>query len=101
VGERRGVERRPHLNSIRYSVTVLEFRDRRRVDLRGEVVDISDRGIGIKTDFPLERGHVLTFNDNIGHPTGVVAWSLRVQNNGYRVGVKFIWEVENRRAPGQ
>jgi hypothetical protein len=101
VGERRDVERRAQIGSIRYSVTVLEFRDRRRIDLRGEVVDISESGIGITTDFPLERGHVLTFSDNIGHPTGIVEWSSRVQNNGYRVGVKFAWEAENRRAPGQ
>ena len=59
MGERRDVERRLCVNSIRYSVTVLEFRDRRRVDLRGEVVDISDVGVGIETDYPLEPGHVL------------------------------------------
>ncbi len=90
MGERRDVERRLCINSIRYSITVHEFRDRRRVDLRGDVVDISDVGVGIETDYPLEPGHVLTFNDNIGHPMGIVQWSSQIQNNGYRVGVKFL-----------
>lgn len=90
VEERRNIERRPHISSIQYSVTVLEFRDRKRVNLKGDIVDISDVGLGIKTDYPLEPGHVLTFNDNIGCQTGIVEWSSRVQNNGYRVGIRFV-----------
>lgn len=88
--EKREFERRAVMQSIQYSVTVLDFRDLRRVSLNGEVVDISDSGMGIKTDFPLEPGHVLRFNSGIGHKAGIVKWSMVVNNNGYRVGIKFV-----------
>lgn len=88
--EKRELERRAVLQNIRYSVTVLDFRDLRRLSLKGNIVDISDVGMGIKTDFPLEPGHVLTFNDNIGRRAGIVEWSSRVQDNGYRVGIRFV-----------
>jgi len=88
--EKRGLERRTVMQSIRYSVTVLDFRDLRKLSLTGNIVDISDVGMGIETDFPLEPGHVLTFNDNIGRLAGIVEWSSRAQNNGYRVGIRFV-----------
>jgi hypothetical protein len=56
-------------------------------------IDISEGGIGIKTDYPLEPGHVLRLlNNALSHKkVGVVKWSA---NNGskviYRVGVKFV-----------
>lgn len=90
MGERRDIERRPFVRSVQYSVTVLDFRDIKKVNLEGEVVDISEVGVGIKTDYPLEPGHVLTFNESVGYQTGIVEWSSRVQDNGYRVGVKFV-----------
>ena len=88
--EKRNLERRPYERGISCSVTVLEFRDLRKVVLRGEAVDISDAGIGMKTDFPLEPGHVVTFADNIGPQAGIVAWSSTAGDNGYRVGIRFV-----------
>ncbi len=88
--ERRELERRPAMESISYSVTVLDFKDLRRLHLRGDVVDISDAGMGMKTDYPLEPGHVLTFDNGMKHSAGIVEWSTMDKNNGYRVGIKFI-----------
>ena len=53
-------------------------------------IDISEGGIGIKTDYPLESGHVLRLHDGITK-VGVVRWSRSVESNGiHRAGVKFI-----------
>ena len=88
--KKRQFERRSFTQNIQYSVTVLDFKDLKRLSLRGEIIDISDAGMGIETDYPLEPGHVLTFDNGIGHKTGIVQWSTMVNNNGYRVGVKFV-----------
>lgn len=87
--EKREFERRSFTQDIQYSVTVLDFKDLKRLSLRGDIIDMSDAGMGIKTDYPLEPGHVLTFDSDIGHKAGIVEWSTLI-DNGYRVGVKFI-----------
>jgi hypothetical protein len=89
MAERRNVERRPKVGSIQYAVTVVEFGGHKKMNLEGEVVDINNVGIGIKTDYPLEPGHVLTFGGSMGCQTGIVAWSSREQH-GYRVGIRFV-----------
>ena len=88
--EKRQFKRRSFTQNIQYSVTVLDFKDLKRLSLRGDIIDISDAGMGIKTGYPLEPGHVLTFDNGIGHKAGIVKWSAMVNNNGYRVGVKFV-----------
>ncbi len=88
--QKRENERKPFAEDIQYSVVVLDLKNLQRLHLKGDVVDISDAGIGIHTDYPLEPGHVLTFHNDIGHEAGIVAWSARINNDGYRVGVKFV-----------
>lgn len=88
--ERRSIDRRLGERSIHYFVTVLEAKDLKKISLKGDMVDISNAGIGIRTDYPLERGHVLTFYEGIGHQAGIVEWSSAVRNSGYRVGIRFL-----------
>jgi hypothetical protein len=85
---RRFLERRSHNETIDFSVSVLEFKELKRLNLNGTGIDINDAGIGIQVDYPLEPGHVLRFN-RIGQKTGIVKWSMK-SGNPYRVGIKFL-----------
>ncbi len=87
--ERRQFERKPYMKTINYVVTVLDFRELKNLALKGEATDISDRGIGIKTDYPLEPGHVLKFNTEMPLKLGIVRWGI-ILDNKYRVGIEFV-----------
>jgi hypothetical protein len=84
----RRFERRPYNETIDFSVSVLEFKELKRLNLDGTGMDIGDAGIGIQVDYPLESGHVLRFS-GIGQKTGIVKWSMK-SGNTYRVGIKFV-----------
>lgn len=86
--ERRCFERRPYKETIDSSVSVLEFKELKRLNLNGTGIDINDAGIGIQVDYPLESGHVLSFS-GLGQKTGIVKWSMKFGNT-YRVGIKFV-----------
>jgi CheY-like chemotaxis protein len=59
--------------------------------LSGEVLDISDTGIGMLTMSPLAPGHVITFSNIKEQAAGVVRWSMIVdQSSLFRVGIQFI-----------
>lgn len=86
-GSIRRFERRPYRETLEYSLSVLEVNESKRFDLKGEAIDISDEGICIQTDYPLEPGHKLWFNDGIER-AGIVRWCIRVDNR-YRAGIRF------------
>ena len=86
--QRRDV-RKPFNGSVQFSVSVLEYRELKRIELSGTGRDISERGICFNTTYPVESGHVLWFNNGVGQKTGVVRWS-RPSDEGYVVGVEFI-----------
>lgn len=90
--EQRQFERKPFDETFYYAVTVLDIIDTKVLNLVARAVDISEGGIGIKTDYPLEPGHVLRLNNALSRKkVGVVKWSLNNGVNGtYRVGVKFV-----------
>ncbi len=90
MGERRQAKRMPRAGIIGYSVTVLEFREPKNLSLKGEIIDISDIGMSIQTCYPLEPGHVLRFNEGIGHKVGIVVWGMHIKDNTYKVGIKFV-----------
>ncbi len=87
--EKRQGERRSVHGIIQYSITVLEFEGLKRLNLQGDVIDISEKGMGIKTDYPLQPGHVITFYSGADRMTGVVEWCASDGNSGYRAGVSF------------
>lgn len=84
----RQFERRPYLQPIDFSISSRESRERKFLHLKGKAFDISDVGIGIQTDFPLEPGHMLWFNDGTEDKAGLVQWCAKLDND-YRVGVKL------------
>jgi hypothetical protein len=84
----RRFERRPYNETVDFSVSVFEFKELKRLNLKGTGMDINDAGIGIQADYPLEPGHVLRFS-GIGQKTGIVKWSMK-SGNIYRVGLSFV-----------
>ncbi len=94
-GNLREDTRTPFVSPVKYSVSVLDLHELKQVNNIAVSVDISTGGLGILTDFPLEQGHVLTFNDEIkinnitSKKAAVVKWKGRI-NGTYRVGLKFV-----------
>ncbi|GAB4419726.1 MAG: hypothetical protein OHK0032_15610 [Thermodesulfovibrionales bacterium] len=89
--DKRQFKRTSFTETIGYSVSVLEFRELKRLNLKAEAVDISEGGLGIITDYPLEPGHVLRFTGEIEQKAGIVSWAMKIGDNSrYRVGIKFI-----------
>jgi c-di-GMP-binding flagellar brake protein YcgR len=80
------------VKSIRFSVPVSESK---LVYNTAVSVDISDKGLGILTTYPLEHGQVVTFEDNLKVNNmkikeAVVRWSGKFNDHRYRVGLRFI-----------
>ncbi|MBI5205186.1 MAG: PilZ domain-containing protein [Nitrospirae bacterium] len=91
MSERRKFERKPFTNTINFAVSVLDIANTKVLNLVAKGIDISEAGIGIKTNYPLEPGHVLRLDNSTAHKVGLVVWSVKTYNNGtYMVGIKFV-----------
>jgi len=84
INEKRKFERRPFIKTINYSVKL-----HKSSNVNADIIDISTEGVGIRTDYLLEPGHVLRFKKGMGHEAGIVKWSMMVVD-AYRVGIKFV-----------
>jgi len=87
----RRIQRRPLKKSVSYTVIVLELGKPVSLTLKGDIIDISDTGVGMRTHYPLEPGHFLMFNSEAELKSGVVKWiSTPDDSYMYRVGVEFL-----------
>jgi SAM-dependent methyltransferase len=87
-GGARQFERRPYFQSVDFSMSSPESREKKWLNGKAKAIDISDGGIGIQTDIPLEPGHMLWFNDGTEDKAGLVQWCIK-HDEDYRVGVKL------------
>ncbi|MFN3478754.1 MAG: PilZ domain-containing protein [Thermodesulfovibrionales bacterium] len=87
--ERRVFSRKEEQSEIEYTVTVLDLKELKKLTKKALIVDLSEGGVGIITDYPLEPGHILTFVNGFSNKIGIVRWSDR-EDSHYRVGVKFV-----------
>ena len=90
--KRQNPARDPYNITLDFTILLTKGAEFMRVAARGETVDKSPAGIGIITDFPLEAGHVLRWNDQNNKKIlylGLVKWSLQI-NNRYRAGLLLI-----------
>ncbi|MEW6067308.1 MAG: class I SAM-dependent methyltransferase [Nitrospirota bacterium] len=82
-------ERRPFSQTISCYLNVFEStRERKWLNLQARAIDVSDRGIGILTEYPLSPGYILWFNDGSGDRAGFVVWCTKLDAE-YRAGVKI------------
>ncbi|MEW6569933.1 MAG: PilZ domain-containing protein [Nitrospirota bacterium] len=92
---RRKYARKYHVNFVRYYLNVLEMGKTKEVYGLGVSVDISARGLGLITQYPLEVGHFLLFEDenminNITAKASVVRWTQEIEDKTFRVGLEFV-----------
>lgn len=83
----RQFKRVPLLKNIDYSMKMPGFDTSKLSSLKGMTVDISDRGIGIETDYPLAPGHTLWLSDGI-EMAGIVRWCIPAKKK-YRAGIEL------------
>ena len=87
--------RTPFITPVRYSVSARDMQAFPEINGIAVSVDIGKGGMGILTDVPLEKGHVLTFEDAItmkdhfAKKAAVVKWTGKIDGK-YRVGLQFV-----------
>lgn len=84
----RRYERKPYSQTVNYSVSILEAKNRKWLNLKGKSIDKSEAGICIETDQPLSPGHILWFDGSIEDKAGFVRWCSQLDDQ-YRVGVEL------------
>lgn len=88
-GKRR-FERKPTAKTFKYTLGGHEPGDMGPLYYEGNIIDISDGGMGIRTHYPLEPGGHLNFEEEAGHREGVVKWCNPVdEGKAYRAGIQF------------
>ena len=94
--ERRKYERKPYVKHLRFYLTALytDISKMKEPDYEGISIDISEEGLGMITDYPLNEGDILFFkdevkvNDNIA-TSGIVKCVQRLADTRYRIGLEF------------
>lgn len=89
-----GEDKRNHLRKAHIMPTKLSFEVIREGELIRETIkailtDISDGGVGLLTNMPLEQSQVVRFEDNLEGKCGVVTWSAAVAEQTCRAGIHF------------
>jgi len=88
--EERQFARKSLKQSIDYFAGVFEDGELKVLTLRGEVIDISQGGIGLKTDSNLNPGYMIRFSSElIPQAVGLVKWSMSFEES-FRVGIEFV-----------
>ncbi|MGD1075803.1 MAG: response regulator [Thermodesulfovibrionales bacterium] len=89
IQEKRHTGRSLYGNAIDFFLYVLDVSEIKKLAFKGESIDISQTGIGIRTDYPLEPGHLIEFT-NGEQKSGIVTWCRKVESHSYRAGIKFM-----------
>ena len=88
--ERRRFERKPFTEAGNYRFRLKEAKG--QSVLNAVIHDISDGGMCIRTNYPLEHSWEVIFNDEAGEKTGIVKWKEKanVEDNTCRAGIEFL-----------
>lgn len=90
--DRRRASRNKTKFFVRFRVTDLSSGTPLMIEKKAEVVDLSEQGFGILTDYPLQKGHVITLTDKNGLSVlpdyGIVQWTERKESL-FRVGLIY------------
>jgi len=94
IKEKRKYERRPYVKPIRYFIIVSRLGRSEKIYNEGTSINISNGGLGMITDYPLEKGDILFFEteikvNNLTINSSVVRWTLE-NNKKFMVGMEFI-----------
>ncbi len=89
--EKRKAQRQSTNLNIEFKVAEIEFGQATWVMATGEILDISDKGFGMMTSHPLQKGHVIIIKkgEKAKAPLfGLVKW-IEKKRNLYRVGFGY------------
>jgi CheY-like chemotaxis protein len=81
--------RKPHILPTKLSFEVICEGEVIRQTVNAILTDISDGGVGLLTDLPLEESLVVRFENPLGDKSGVVTWSAPMADRTCRAGVNF------------
>lgn len=81
--------RTPSEKTVRFSLAAITHGQRTRWNLMAEIVDLSERGIGIISPYPLQPSQIISFDEEMDQQTGIVVWSTLTADNRCRAGVRF------------
>ena len=88
--DKRQYQRRAAEQCTTCSVIVAE-REQENKKITASVLDVSDAGMRIRTDFGLKPGHLLKLNNSPALSTAVVRWSKSAKDeNAYHAGIQFV-----------
>jgi CheY-like chemotaxis protein len=87
--EQRSYRRKAHIMPTNLSFDAICAGELIRETVKVILTDVSDCGVGLLTNRPLEKSQVVRFDDALGQKCGVVAWSMVVSDLTCRAGVQF------------
>ena len=82
--------RKCYIEKIPFQMSVIENGVPTRWSLEAKAVDISGSGIGLLSRYPLEKSQIIGFDEEMDNRTGVVVWSLMIDEENCRVGLEFV-----------
>lgn len=85
--------RRPYAQSMDYSAGVYESGELKVLNLKASVIDISDGGIGLLTDYELKPGYIIRFEKGTKQNIGIVKWSISTGDHSFRAGIEFLKNI--------
>jgi DNA-binding response OmpR family regulator len=88
---KRRQERRPLRGNFDYSIKAPELKESKPLVLKGKMVDISDGGMGVTTDYSLHAGQMIEI-EGMDQKAGIVKWISMIDSNAFRVGIEFVRE---------
>ncbi len=80
--------RHPAAQPVTYAVSAIETKNGTWLSRRGELVDVSETGVCMRTDHPLSPGHVVWLDGTPGTMVGIVRW-CRQLDTLYRIGIEL------------
>ena len=81
--------RRFKRTSFTKKVTYTVNSEESKPTIKADIVDVSEGGMCILTEYPHTVGHTLLFQDDAGCYAGEVRW-VRGENDRFRVGIQFV-----------
>ena len=91
----RKFERKPYVTHLRFYLITSHTDQSEKNYGEGISFNISEEGLGIITNYTLNKGDVLYFDPAIKvndstESTSIVRWALEIEENKYRVGLEFL-----------
>ena len=85
----RQFRRKTYAETIDFAVMRPALRERSTSRLKARIVDLSDGGLGIQADNPLEPGVMLSFTNGDDKKSGVIKWASKADDQQHRAGLAF------------